>query len=340
MALIDLLQEGAHLHGIKYNNYLAGGTTDHVSFLEVNNGLTARPIEIIRRLLGNHSEPPVRISAAALVAMLPGKASPLVYGGKIHTRNDVPARVYPEPLREALLLIDYAFYVLDGGERVVEPRNLDRFHYARLYEVNGSEGKEYWLALKDAIEPNRRNLNEIYLAKAVVNLSGKEAFTEALKPVGWGVETRLKADVTAFAREHGVDFSRVRIRRMTLEADNRKILYERRLNTTGKMLRMYDRCIATLERLMGRFSFLTYFAVAYLLVILVNSAINFLMRFDWFLTFLIDYSFVSVPAIVIAHLGALLYFMVRKIPTWIDNHYRHENRADNLGSLRRKPSNH
>src|SRR5206468_9331968 len=32
----DLLEEGAHLHGIKYNNYLAGGTTDHVSFLEVN----------------------------------------------------------------------------------------------------------------------------------------------------------------------------------------------------------------------------------------------------------------------------------------------------------------
>src|SRR5207247_1432619 len=41
-SLNDLLEEAAHLHGIKYNNFLAGGTTDHVSFLEVNNGLWAR----------------------------------------------------------------------------------------------------------------------------------------------------------------------------------------------------------------------------------------------------------------------------------------------------------
>src|SRR6266542_991132 len=41
-SLNDLLEEAAHLHGIRYNNFLAGGTTDHVSFLEVHNGLWAR----------------------------------------------------------------------------------------------------------------------------------------------------------------------------------------------------------------------------------------------------------------------------------------------------------
>jgi hypothetical protein len=42
-------------------------------------------------------------------------------------------------------------------------------------------------------------------------------------------------------------------------------------------------------------------------------------------------------AIVVFELAFLLYMMVRRIPTWIDNGYRHENRADNVGSLRRVP---
>src|SRR5438093_1420560 len=73
-SLNDLLEEAAHLHGIKYNNFLAGGTTDHVSFLEVNNGLVARVRDWVRR----PRTPPLRIPATALVTMLPGKASPIV----------------------------------------------------------------------------------------------------------------------------------------------------------------------------------------------------------------------------------------------------------------------
>src|SRR5262245_16358903 len=83
-SLNDLLEEAAHLHGSKYNSYLAGGTTDHVSFLEVNNGLWARLGDAARRAWGrpNGPGPPPRprVPAAALVAMLPGKASPLVFG--------------------------------------------------------------------------------------------------------------------------------------------------------------------------------------------------------------------------------------------------------------------
>src|SRR5213594_1416832 len=117
----DLLEEGAHLHGIKYNNYLAGGTTDHVSFLEVNNGLWSRARDAVRRaaarLTGRRYTPPLRIPATALVAMVPGKASPIVFGGKIHTPRDTPDRVYPEPLRETLLILDYFFHRLEGRAR-------------------------------------------------------------------------------------------------------------------------------------------------------------------------------------------------------------------------------
>src|SRR5438034_633485 len=86
-SLNDLLEEAAHLHGIKYNNFLAGGTTDHVSFLEVHNGLWAR----LRAAVSRRGAP-FLIPASALVAMRPGKASPIVFGGKIHTPNDTPGR--------------------------------------------------------------------------------------------------------------------------------------------------------------------------------------------------------------------------------------------------------
>jgi hypothetical protein len=47
------------------------------------------------------------------------------------------------------------------------------------------------------------------------------------------------------------------------------------------------------------------------------------------------YSWATIPAILVVQIAILLYLMVRMIPTWIDNNYRHDNRADNMGSLRR-----
>ncbi len=44
---------------------------------------------------------------------------------------------------------------------------------------------------------------------------------------------------------------------------------------------------------------------------------------------------VTLVAVVVTELAILLYLMTRRIPTWMDNGYRHENRADNLGSLKR-----
>src|SRR5947199_1173843 len=183
-SLNDLLEEAAHLHGIKYNNFLAGGTTDHVSFLEVHNGLWARLRAAVSR-----SDAPFLIPASALVAMRPGKASPIVFGGKIHTPNDTPDRVYAEPLRETLLVLDYFLYRIDGGTRVGAPRWLDDFHYARLFRVDAG----HVLALKDAVEPNRRNVNGVYGATATIE--GNHAHVRVGGLLGWGVETRLRDEV-------------------------------------------------------------------------------------------------------------------------------------------------
>ena len=86
--LNDLLEEGAHLSGIKYNRFLAGGTTDSVAFLKE---------QTFRK--GHKS---TDIPAAALITMSPGKASPFVLEGKLHTKKDVPDSVYVQPLKETL----------------------------------------------------------------------------------------------------------------------------------------------------------------------------------------------------------------------------------------------
>jgi len=122
-ALNDVLEEGAHLNGIKYNTFIAGGTTDHISFLEVNSGLRDRLGDWLGcpRWLGCDKHGKRKIPASALVALLPGKASPLVFGGKIHTPNDTADRVYPQPLAEALRIIDYWYFQMHGGARLPSP---------------------------------------------------------------------------------------------------------------------------------------------------------------------------------------------------------------------------
>lgn len=341
-AFTDVLEEGAHLHGIKYNNYIAGGTTDHVSFLEVNNGLWVRGRETVRRawawLAGRDYSAPRLIPASALVAMLPGKASPVVFGGKIHTPQDVPERVYPEPLREALLILDYLFHILEGGARAREPRQIEEFHYARLYEVTGrgGAGSEHWLALKDALEPNRRNLNAIYRVEADVDEAKKEAWVRLGEPVGWGVDTRLREDVEELCAARGKTFRRVRLDRVTVSDQQRQFVYGRHLTPIQHLQRRALRLLAGLERQMGRHSFLTFFLLAFVIAMLVSKGLNLTFARSFGLqTWFFAYAWMTIPLVVFFQIGVLVYLMARRIPTWIDNHYRHENRADNMGSLRR-----
>lgn len=341
-AFTDVLEEGAHLHHIKYNSYLAGGTTDHLSFLEVNNGLWVRAREMLRRamsaLAGRPYIPPRRIPASALVAMLPGKASPLVFGGKIHTSKDTPDRVYPQPLREALLILDYVFHIVEGGLRPREPRAGDEFHYARLYAVAPANGgrPEYWLALKDALEPNRRNLNAIYRAETDLDMERREARLRGLEPLGWGVDTRLDQEVEELARLAGVEWRRVPLDRLEIEEDGFRYKYARHRDPGRRLLRLALLALAWLERQMGRFNFLLFFATAFVVSEIVTRAMIFAFQWsypfqEWFFRF----AFVTLPATLVFQLAILIRLMTRHIPTWIDNHYRHENRADNLGSLKR-----
>jgi hypothetical protein len=334
-SLNDLLEEGAHLHGIKYNSYLAGGTTDHVSFLEVNNGLWHRAAEsaraVWRHLRGRPHVPVRRVPAAALVAMLPGKASPLVFGGKIHTRHDLPDRIYPGPLGEALRITDYLLYRLDGGARLRDPRSLGEYHYARLYR---SSAGAHFVALKDAIEPNRRNLNGVYVA--TVAFDGTRA-RAALGPIaGWGVEVRLGQQAAELARARGERWEHVPIEELEVSGQETHLRFQRRPSWRQRLERLRHEIQARAERAMGRHSFFTFFVaalgVAELAGRLLEQVVRRLPAFGiWFF----DHMLLTVPLLIAAQMAVTLYLMARVIPTWIDNAYRHESRADNLDSLRR-----
>ena len=333
-SLNDLLEEAAHLHGIKYNNFLAGGTTDHVSFLEVNNGLWARARNGLRRLAsrvtGRPYTPPLRIPATALVAMRPGKASPIVFGGKIHTPNDTPDRVYPEPLRQTLLIVDYLFYRIDGGPRLSHPRELDEFHYARLYKTDTG----HLVALKDAVEPNRRNLNAVYRA-SVSRMNGHAVATLG-EIVSWGVESRLPREVREVCADAGLTCTPEPVRQLEVHGEGMMLHFGPHTSALGFVRRAYHEAINALQGVVRRFLFITFFALAYVLASVTGWLMDLAFeRWPGFALWVANHVGITLTAVMLLEVAILLHLMARRIPAWIDNSYKHANRADNLGSLKR-----
>jgi hypothetical protein len=332
-----LLQEGAHLHGIKYNTFIAGGTTDHIRFLEVGRGLRDRLGNLLGcpRWLGCHRQGKRRIPAAALVALLPGKASPLVFGGKIHTPHDTADRVYPRPLAEALRIVDYWLHLMQGGARIAEPRDLGEYHYAQLFRVRrtAGAGQEHWLALKDAVEPNRRNLNGLYH----VDLSMADGVARCERPriAAWGVDTRLAAEL-ASQLPPGTVQERLPVRRLELLTADGVIAFESRRRTVRHALEAAGHdAVGALERFMGANTFLAFFGAAFLLAKVVEAVMALAFRWSAFQELFFRYFALTLPLTIVLQLGAVVWLVGRKIPTMIDNAYRHLNKADNLRSLRR-----
>jgi peptidase M28-like protein len=330
-----LLQEGAHLHGIKYNTFIAGGTTDHISFLEVTRSWRDRLGNLLGcpRWLGCHRQGKRRVPAAALVALLPGKASPLVFGGKIHTPHDTADRVYPEPLGQALRILDYWWHLMQGGTRLAEPRGLGEYHYAQLYRVRrpGAE-PEHWLALKDAVEPNRRNLNGLYLVD--VAMADGVARCERPRIAGWGVDTRMAADLAA-RLPPGAARERVHAGRVELQAPEGTIVFERERSAVDSLSAALHDLVGAFERFMGANTFLTFFGAAFVLAKVVEAAMAQAFRWSALQEVFFRYFALTLPLTIVFQLWVVVWLVGKKIPTMIDNAYWHLNKADNLRSLRR-----
>ncbi len=346
-ALNDLLEEGAHLNGIKYNTFIAGGTTDHISFLEVNSGLRDKLGDWLGcpRWLGCNKRGKRKIPASALVALLPGKASPLVFGGKIHTPNDTADRVYPQPLAEALRIIDYWYFQMHGGSRLREPRDLDEYHYAQLFRVQphdsaGTQPEEFWLAMKDAIEPNRRNLNGLYRVGA--EMKDGRARCRDLEILDWGVHTRLRHEVDdqlARSADNGTRgvYERVPAEEIEVVTPGATLRFSGRSRGVFSQAHALARqALGSFERFMGSNTFLVFFVVAYLLARVFDVVLTLVFsRLPAFATWFFEWFTLTLPVTVAVQLAVLLWLIGTRIPTMIDNAYRHLNKADNLRSLSR-----
>jgi hypothetical protein len=311
--LNDLLEEGAHLNQIKYNRFLAGGTTDSVAFLEERGFLP-----------GGRQEG--HIPAAALITMAPGKSSPFIFGGKLHTSKDTPDRVHAEPLTEVLTVLDYAIGILEGGKRPCCPRELAEHHYAQIYR----DGEQLFVVMKDAVEPNRRNLNSIFQVHGEVERA--TARVTAGDVVWWGVETSLRKEMKDF-RPHA---RRVPLEALEIEKDGSRLRFE----APGGSLRKLGAWIIGLwggfERLLGRYSFLAMFATAFLVGLIPTKTLFWAAdRIPSLGDFIAEYWFWAFALMPVMQLGILIRLFTRELPKLMDNAYRHLNRADNLRSLRR-----
>lgn len=311
--LNDLLEEAAHLHHIPFHRFIAGGTTDSVAFLE------ERPI--LRAALREK-----HIPAAALITMSPGKCSPFIAGGKLHTSQDTPERVYAEPLAQVLTILDYAFHILHGGQRPSRPRHIAEHHYARLYR----HGDDYLVALKDAIEPNHQNLNSIFRARGTIH--GSHAKLSVEKILGWGVETTLDKEV----RDLQPSAREVPVRILELEDEQTAIRFERPSGRLRILEATWNRLLGGFERLMGRYSFLAMFGSAILVGLIPTSILEWaVVRYAAVGRFVATYYLWTVLGVIFFELAVLFRLFTRDLPAWLDNAYWHENRADNLRSLRR-----
>ncbi|MFC1580490.1 M28 family peptidase [Thermodesulfobacteriota bacterium] len=311
--LNDLLEEGAHIHGIKYNRFLSGGTTDSVAFLEER--------KVLKGKGKRHYIP-----AAAILTMAPGKCSPLIRGGKLHTANDTPDRVYTEPLREVLTVLDYAIDILEGGERPPRPREIDEHHYARLYR----DGTRLFVAMKDAIEPNRRNINSIFRVEG--RIEGPAAELTAGDLVGWGVETTLDKEMKDFRP----NARQVEVKTLEIRDAETSVFFKSPTGFRRRLKAWASGLLGRFEHTIGRYSFLTMFVTALLVAVLSTRLLDFVIEIYPPLGLFVGTYYLWVFfAMIIFQLAVLFRLITRELPTWMDNAYKHENRADNLQSLRR-----
>ena len=201
---------------------------------------------------------------------------------------------------------------------------------ARLYRVDGG----HLLVLKDAVEHNRRNVNGVYQAKAVVD--GKRATVEVGDIVTWGVHPRLRDQVAEVCAQRGWGWQRERVDEIAVSGEGLRLRFERHLTLGQRMAKSIHRWIADVDGFIKDWTFASYFILAYLLGQVFDVAFSVLFTL-WpaFAVAFVNHAVLVMSGIVVLELALLVYLMARPIPTWVDNAYRHENRADNLGSLRR-----
>src|SRR5439155_11897470 len=107
----------------------------------------------------------------------------------------------------------------------------------RLYRA----GDGHLLALKDAVEHNRRNVNGVYRVKATIH--GARAVAHVQEMVGWGVETRLRDQVADTCARLGLSWERERIAQLEVIGGGTRLHFARKLGPWRRLAQLYHRAV-------------------------------------------------------------------------------------------------
>jgi hypothetical protein len=151
----------------------------------------------------------------------------------------------------------------------------------------------------------------------------------------WGVDTRLAAELAVQLPPGSVQ-ERLPVRRLELLTADGVIAFEGRPRTVMLALEAaaHD-VVGALERFMGANTFLSFFGAAFLLAKAVEAVLALAFRWAAFQEVFFRYFAFNLALTIVLQLWVVVWLVGKKIPTMIDNAYRHLNKADNLRSLRR-----
>ena len=151
----------------------------------------------------------------------------------------------------------------------------------------------------------------------------------------WGVDTRLAGEL-ASQLPPGAVKERLPVRRLELSTADGIIAFEQRRRTVTSALEAAGHdAVGALERFMGANTFLAFFGAAFLLAKVVEAVLGLAFRWAAFQEVFFRHFAVTLALTIVLQLWVVVWLVGKKIPTMIDNAYRHLNKADNLRSLRR-----
>jgi hypothetical protein len=129
---------------------------------------------------------------------------------------------------------------------------------------------------------------------------------------------------------------RVPVARLEVAAPEGAIVFEsRHRGVRDHLAALGHDAVGAVERFMGANTFLAFFGAAFVLAKAVEAALAFAFRWSAFQELFFRYFAVAVGLAIVGQLAVVVWLVGKKIPTMIDNAYRHQNRADNLRSLLR-----
>ncbi len=132
---------------------------------------------------------------------------------------------------------------------------------------------------------------------------------------------------------------RVEVDVLELEDEETAVRFEAPRGLGRKLNAWLNGLLGGFERLMGRYSFLAMFGSAIVVAFVPTWALEWaVVRYSAVARFVINYYLVTVLGVIFFQLAVLFRLFTRDLPAWMDNAYHHASRADNLGSLRRAPS--